>query len=584
MIDKSRREFVKQSFLCCAATIVSPNFISCKNSVDEQKTIYKKLPLRHFDQGVASFDPTANGVIIWTRYSNKKNTPIVWQVATDKEFKKVLRSGEVIADASTDYTIAVELQNLSTGLKLFYRFIDQVFKGTSVIGETITLAVNPQQISFAVCSCSNFQAGLFNTYHAMANSDADIVLHLGDYIYEYAVGQYGTNSFTNSLNRKHKPSYEVIDLEGYRARYKQYRSDKNLQLLHQKKPFMCVWDDHEICNNTYLEGAQNHNDGEGNFYHRLADAVQAYSEYIPVKSANTKLNKIIYRNVKIGDLINLFMIDTRVIGRDKQVNIQDYIKLNGKLDYPSFNAVLWDSNRSTLGQLQKNWLITELEASDTLWQVFGQQTLMGTMTYPFEFLPYLSRIVSEAPTGFALSDKTKAIIAFQNKLSELVKLKKLYLTDKALLTEEQRKRITTKVPYNLDAWDGFMAEREEVLSYLKGKKFICLAGDTHNAWHNEIYNKEGVFIGHEIATTSVNGPGLEGYLGSKYGSELITEIEQNIEFMVEHLQYFEASRRGFLKATFTKKNCIAEWIYIDTIWSENYSTALGYKKVISAFN
>ncbi|EDO25615.1 predicted protein, partial [Nematostella vectensis] len=174
-----------------------------------------------------------------------------WQVAYDAKFETVFRSGEIITDNSRDYTVAIELQNLEADKKLYYRFFNQEDRSVSVVGETITLPIATDAITLAVCSCANYPAGLFNVYQAMANSSADIVVHLGDYIYEYAQEEYGTNEYTNSLNRKHSPANEIITLNDYRARYKQYRSDKNLQLAHQKKPFICVWDDHEIANDTY---------------------------------------------------------------------------------------------------------------------------------------------------------------------------------------------------------------------------------------------------------------------------------------------------------------------------------------------
>jgi alkaline phosphatase D len=228
----SRRSFLVNTMLTAGGIMLVPNFISCdgKDSILETPINYLA---KNFDQGVASFDPTHNQVIIWTRYTTTKpSVKILWQVAYDANFSSILRNGIVTTDANRDYTVAVELQNLEENKKLYYRFFNEEDKSASVVGETITLPLNATTIKLAVCSCSNYPAGLFNVYQAMAKSDADIIVHLGDYIYEYGQNQYGTNEFTDTLNRKHEPANEILSLADYRTRYKQYRSDKNLQLAH----------------------------------------------------------------------------------------------------------------------------------------------------------------------------------------------------------------------------------------------------------------------------------------------------------------------------------------------------------------
>lgn len=238
----SRRQFIRNTLIVTGAVILAPNFVSCNNDDDkDEDTInandYKKI---NFDQGVASFDPTKSRVIIWTRYNNAGKL-ILWEVSKDISFNKILRKGTITTEISRDNTIAVELTELEENQKLYYRFSNKDDKAISVIGETITFPENASSVKLAVCSCSNYQAGLFNVYNAMAKSEADVIVHLGDYFYEYGAGGYGSNAQNASLNRSHKPAKEILTLDDYRTRYKQYRSDADLQLAHQKKTiYMCL--------------------------------------------------------------------------------------------------------------------------------------------------------------------------------------------------------------------------------------------------------------------------------------------------------------------------------------------------------
>lgn len=553
----SRRRFLINSILTTGGLLLAPNFISCTND-DTIFGVPEDYSPDNFAHGVASFDPTHNQVIIWTRYNTSESeAKIYWQVAYDSQFETVFRSGEVITDASRDYTIAIELQNLEADKKLYYRFFNQQDRSVSVIGETITLPITTDLIKLAVCSCSNYPAGLFNVYKAMATSDADIIVHLGDYIYEYGQGQYGTNEFTTSLNRSHEPANEIITLAEYRMRYKQYRSDKNLQLAHQKKPFICVWDDHEITNDTYKDGAENHQPNEGSFEARKADAIKAYSEFLPLRSSNTSL---IYRNFNIGNLVNLIMLDTRVIARDKQLEYSNYIDASGNFNSTSFQTDWLNPNRTLLGTTQRNWLISQVNSSTARWQVLGQQVLMGKMFIPAEMLLGLGAVVGGSPT---------ALQQFQQTLTQLVSIKLRYQNGDPTLTNAEIARITTVLPYNLDAWDGYPVEREILFNSFAGKKVVCLAGDTHNAWYNNLVDNSSNEIGKEFATASVTSPGLEYYLGIDAAS--ISGFENAMQILINDLNYMNSSDRGYLTLTFTPSNVESKWNFVSTIFTENFT-------------
>ncbi|WP_445710283.1 alkaline phosphatase D family protein [Flavobacterium sp.] len=553
----SRRRFLINSILTTGGILLAPNFISCSDD-DSVFGVPDDYSNDNFAHGVASFDPTHNQIIIWTRYNTgKPSVKILWQVAYDAKFETVFRSGGVTTDNSRDYTIAIELQNLEADKKLYYRFFNQEDRSVSVIGETITLPVATNAVTLAVCSCSNYPAGLFNVYQAMANSNADIIVHLGDYIYEYAQEEYGTNEYTNALNRKHSPANEIITLNDYRARYKQYRTDKNLQLAHQKKPFICVWDDHEIANDTYKDGAENHQPNEGSFEARKADAIKAYSEFLPMKTNDINL---IYRNFNIGNLVNLVMLDTRVIGRDKQLEYSNYFDNSGNFDIPSFQTDLLNPNRTLLGTTQRNWLISQVTGSSAPWQVLGQQVLMGKMMIPAELLIGL---------GSVLGGSAAALQQFQQTLTELVSIKLRYTNGDPTLTNAEIGRITTVLPYNLDAWDGYPVEREILYNSFGNKRIICLAGDTHNAWYSNLNDSNANEKGREFATSSVTSPGLEKYLG--LDTSAIGGFETAMQVLIDDLNYLNASERGYLTVHFTSSSVESKWNFVTTVFNENFS-------------
>ncbi|MBP2831546.1 alkaline phosphatase D family protein [Aquimarina sp. U1-2] len=574
-----RRKFFEKSLLATGGLLLAPIYISCTNDDDSLPIVPTDLRRTNFLEGVASFDPTASRVIIWTRYTvEAKESPLEgivlnWQVATDAAFDNIVRNGTALATAEHDYTVAVDVQELDSNSTWYYRFFNIASNTVSVIGETITLpaaADNVADVKLAVCSCANYAAGLFNVYDAMANSDADVIVHLGDYIYEYGEGEYGTNENTVALGRVHKPKNEIVSLQEYRERYKQYRSDKQLQLAHQKKPFICVWDDHEITNDAYSEGAENHQSDEGSYEARKKTAIQVYSEFLPIRSSDPAK---IYRSFNFGSMLSLHMLDTRIIGRDRQLSYNDFFNFStGELDSEAFQAALLDSGRTLLGAEQLNWLSGVISSSTTTWQVLGQQVLMGKMFIPSEVLIILGQVVAEVSATGSVSAETA--FAFQNSLSQLTAIKTRLIAGDESLTTEEITRIRTVLPYNLDAWDGYFAEREQIFTALADKKMVCLAGDTHNAWHSILRNLQGNEIGVEFATSSVTSPGFENFAGLQ--DDQIPGFEAALATLIDELQYTDASRRGYLKVTFTKGNATAQWSFIDTIAQNNYLETVGH--------
>lgn len=559
--ENKRRQFLKQSLLATAGIMLVPNFLSCSNDDDvNSESIPDNLNNSNFNEGVASFDPQSDQVIIWTRYtSSAASISLVWQVATDSLFENIVRSGEVVTDASRDYTAAIQVENLDSGLNLFYRFINIADATVSPVGNTFTPSASLSELNLAVVSCSNFQSGYFNVYKAISQSNADVVVHLGDYIYEYAQGEYGTiPGFTDAAGRGHSPNAETINLNQYRQRYRQYRQDEDLKELHRTKPFIAVWDDHEVTNDAYTDGAENHNPSEGDFQTRKQEALQAYSEYMP---CSTNDNNIIYRKINFGNLADLIMLDTRLIGRNEQLSYTNYFDSQGNFDAVSFQTDLLNPSRTMLGSNQLSWFQNELNNSNTSWQIIGQQVLMTKFLLPVEIAVLLAQ-AGTAPTAQDLANINQA---FQ----ELVVIKGRILQGDPTLTAQEIARVENTLPFNLDAWDGYPIERETIYASFANKNVVVLAGDTHNAWENDLRNDNGNLVAKEIATASVSSPGIGEILGGDPAT--IQGFEDALTFLVDEINYSNLGKRGYSLVSITGSSVNTDYKFIDTVYSQSYT-------------
>lgn len=318
----------------------------------------KMAPFYH---GVASGDPTQSAVIIWTKLtlntSFNKDISVSYLVSETPDFKHIAQSGKVKTTLAKDYTVKVDITSLKENTTYYYCFYYK--KKRSITGQTKTLAENPSEMNIAFAACSNYEWGYFTNYRFIAeNPKIDVIVHLGDYIYEYAPGGYGDTT----IGRKHVPAKEITTLDDYRTRYAQYRLDPDLQLAHQLKPFVTTWDDHEIANNAYVDGAQNHQENEGDWYERKNAGKQAYYEWMPVRETP---EHELYRAFRVGSLLNLVILDTRIAGRSVQLD---------SITDPHFQ----DTDRTILGNEQYKWLTQQL-TSGAKWQIIGNQVPFGPM-------------------------------------------------------------------------------------------------------------------------------------------------------------------------------------------------------------
>lgn len=377
-----------------------------------------------FYHGVASGDPLEDRVILWTRVTPDSTVTgpveVAWRLATDVELGDVVASGTFTTDADRDYTVKVDATGLAPGTTYYYGFI--ALGRNSLTGKTKTTptGATAEHLKFGVVSCANYQAGFFNAYGSLARrTDLDAVIHLGDYIYEYANFQYGSDVVWG--DRELDPAGEILSLPDYRNRYSTYRLDTQLVRLHQQHPMIAVWDDHESANDAYVDGAENHNPNtEGSWEERKAIARQVYFEWMPIRDTPEER---IYRTFRYGDLVDLIMLDTRLEGRDKQpTTIAD--------------SVLLDPERTMLGAEQKQWLFDRLAQSTARWRIIGQQV-----------------VFSEFNVGWAGSVTGDTYAATESIF--------------------------------LDIWDGYPAERSEIVDYLADNEIdnvVLLTGDFHSTF------------------------------------------------------------------------------------------------------
>ena len=491
----------------------------------------------HFTHGVASGDPLADRVILWTRVlpgsGAAERLDVAWEIATDEAFQQIISSGATTTDSDTDYTVKVDAAGLTPASQYFYRFSSQGVY--SVTGRTRTLPeAGVESLRLAVLSCSNYPQGYFNVYKEVANRPCDAVLHLGDYIYEYAQGGYA-NPLMLELGRNVQPENEIVSIEDYRMRYGLYRTDEDLQAAHQNHPFICVWDDHEITNNTWQTGAENHNEGEGAFDARRRAAIQAYHEWLPIRGQGTLEEGIIYRSFEFGDLATLIMLDTRLVGRDQQ--------LSHEMNIDTLRSRLADKQRSIMGATQEDWLASELQRSAQAgkpWQIVGQQLLMGKL-----FPPQVSDEELD-PT------QREAILGGRYGML--------------------RTRGRQGLPLNLDAWDGYPENRSRTLQAFRehANNVVVLAGDTHSSWAFDLHADDNQIVAVEFGTPSVTSPGFENFLALPEG-----RLEEATLQASPELKYMKANGRGWVELDVQRDKVRATWHFVSTITDRSYELVAG---------
>ena len=497
-----------------------------------------------FEHGVASGDPLADGFIIWTRLSGAGtgSHTVRWKIATDPHLADIVREGQAWTDSWTDYTVKVDVRGLEPAMTYYYRF--EIAGVESPVGRTRTLPTGAvSAAAFAVVSCSNHPAGFFHVYREIANhDDLDAVVHLGDYIYEYALGEYATER-AEHLGRIPEPPTEVVSLEDYRLRHAQYKSDPDSQAMLARHPLIAVWDDHEIVNDAWRDGAQNHQAGEGRWENRRDAAIRAYHEWMPIRGVPNGADTRIFRSFRYGDLASLTMLDTRLYGRDRQPDVGENVTPE------SIRAALANPERRMLGERQEGWLRRTLQAdTQTTWQIIGQQIMLAPV---------------RAPELGPLLDVDKPSMLSREQIDHYVAASK------------------GNPPLVLDTWNGYPYAREALLADLEqyARNPVVISGDLHTSMASDVYRTGGdAPVAVEIMTSSVSSPGFAEYLPMK-NSGALSEATRNVNPWVK---YMETERRGWVHVQLSHDTCKADGHLVDTVHSRDYMSKVDQQLAVRA--
>lgn len=452
-----------------------------------------------FSLGIASGSPTSDSVVLWTRLGPQaieaanlthRATPVVWQVAHDESFSKVVAKGTVQAEPSLAHSVHAEVTGLAADRHYFYRFI--AGDAVSQTGRTRTFPrpdSTPGRLRLAYASCQQWGNGYYSAYRHMLGEDLDVVMFLGDYMYEYPSSR--------PVDIRPTTGGWITTLEGYRSRYALHKSDRDLQAIHAAFPWIMTWDDHEVQND--YAGTRQGESGPpvADFMARRAAAYQAYYEHMPVRRADfaqiigkSGENTRIFGATSYGRLANLYLLDDRQF-RDPQVctngNRPGASRINPK-DCEQLNQP-W---RTLLGQEQEGWLKRQFEHSQAQWNILGQQTLLGRRNF-----------------------NTDGGVRLWN-----------------------------------DGWDGYPAARQRLIDSMQSTRLsnpVVFGGDVHENWVGHILkdyeDQNSAKIGVEFCGTSITS--------LSHTSQ--NKIEQ-IRAVNPHFIFANAEYRGYGVAEFTAKS------------------------------
>ncbi|ALC23742.1 alkaline phosphatase D family protein [Streptomyces pristinaespiralis] len=531
----SRRTVVKAAAATAVAAPVLAATASPAGAADQAPA---------FLHGVASGDPLPDGVLLWTRVTPSADalpgsgtgadTEVAWEVAEDVGFTRVVARGATVSKAASDHTVKVDVRGLRPATSYWYRFT--AGGAVSPAGRTRTApatdAATPG-VRFGVVSCANWEAGWFSAYrHLAARGDLDAVLHLGDYIYEYAAGGYPAEEYGV---RKHAPLHEIVTLADYRLRHATYKTDADLRAMHAAHPLIAIWDDHEFANDAWSGGAENHTPGaEGEWAARVAAAKQAYFEWMPVR---TSTEGTVYRRLRFGKLADLHLLDLRSF-RSQQSGIG-----NGDVD---------DPDRSLTGRAQLDWLKSGLAASDASWKLVGTSVMISPVAFgslPAHLLGPIAELMGLPKEGLAV---------------------------------------------NVDQWDGYTDDRKELLAHLTRhgiENTVFLTGDIHMAWANDVPVKAATYplsasAATEFVVTSVSSDNLDDILHVAPGTVSLV-ASAAVRAANRHVKWVDMDAHGYGVLDVTAERSQMDYYTISdrtkqdasSSWSRSYRTLSGTQKV-----
>ena len=519
---------------------------ACTTRKSETFSANKSSATGVFSHGIASGDPLETSVILWTRITadNPANGPIevIWEMALQSDFSQIAAAGKVTTQASRDWTVKLDAQSLDPGQTYYYRF--SVEGAVSPTGKTKTLPRGDlDSARFAVASCANWQHGFFNAYDHIARQDHfDAFIHLGDYYYEYAADDY-LDSAAEGTGRLHEPRHEIITLDDYRMRHGQYRTDPSLQGLTAKMPMIAIWDDHETSNDSWKEGAENHDVGEGDWRERRQAALRAYYEWMPIREPRKgRAHSDIFRSYDYGNLLTLLTVETRLTARAMPIIIEDHFDdIDDKGSAEDFQRhVLRDPSREMFGPLQSDFIIDTLKKSKAAgksWRVMANQVIMGRLLTP-DLSPYVNEeaMIKIEPEWAGIRD--------------FVGLSKYNL------------------PVYPDSWDGYPIARENFYARLMAENvqdLLVLTGDAHEFWVNDLTSEAGDKVGLELVTSSISSKTLTAYLAESTYEYNLLLTQSNPD-----AQYYNALYNGYIDLTLTPNKGHVKMMGVSTVIRTDY--------------
>ncbi|MER5867330.1 alkaline phosphatase D family protein [Kitasatospora sp. NPDC002040] len=497
-----------------------------------------------FLHGVASGDPLPDGVVIWTRLTPAPDAvpgsglgpdaEVSWQVATDRNFAAVAVSGTVAATAATDHTVKVDVRGLRPATTYWFRFTSG--GASSPVGRTATTPATDAalgRLRLGVASCANWEAGYFSAYrHLAARGDLDAFLFLGDYIYEYGTGQFAARG---TVVRPHAPAHEILNLADYRTRHGRYKTDPDLQALHATVPTIAIWDDHEVANDAWSGGAENHTPGtEGAWADRVAAAKQAYFEWMPVRPS---IAGTTYRRLRYGKLADLSLLDLRSF-RSAQAKAG-----TGEVD---------SADRTITGRAQLDWLKAGLSASDTGWRLVGNSVMISPVAFlslPGYLLRPLAQLLGLPGEGLAV---------------------------------------------NPDQWDGYTHDRRELLGHLSShgiRNTVFLTGDIHSAWAADVPTEAATYpasgsAATEFVVTSVTSDNIDDIL--KVAPQTVSLLAAAaIQGANRHVKWVDLDSHGYGVLDVTPEQVQMDYYVLSdrtrrdatSKWTRGYRTRSGTQQV-----
>jgi phosphodiesterase/alkaline phosphatase D-like protein len=474
-----------------------------------------------FRHGVASGDPDVDRVVIWTRVTAGTGTPaeLHWLLAADEQLSRPVADGTTIATADTDFTAQVDVDGLQPDTYYWYAF--ETSDERSPVGRTRTLpGAGVDHLRIAVVSCAKYNAGFFNGYARIADrDDLNFVLHLGDYIYEASQMPPASQTPGADIGRPFEPLHECRTLADYRLRYAQYRADRDTQRMHHAHPLLATLDDHELADGAWRGGADEHKpERDGPWSVRRAAAFRARAEWLPQRLPDPSEPDRVYRQVTLGGLADLFLIDTR-----------------SRRDQPAAGPALQDPARSQLGSAQREWLFAGLSESTTRWRLLANSSVMGQTWAP--------GITPEVRSGL-----------------------------RAL------KLINAEAGPDPDQWDGYPVERDQLLQRLTGRDAVLLSGDVHVGLANELRRSAADPASDpaavEFVTASLTSQNLDDKMGWGYRAGSLA-VEQQLLELLPQIRWCDLDSHGYMVVDVTPQRIDAEWWFVDGVLERSTGERLG---------